>query len=123
MSAAWAKFFLGDRFLELVVIATIFIGILSLFIFLKPFIFPAYGYNHPPLVVCVPMDQNMTQIQYLGGYDAGFVGTFLIETDSYSITLEESPRVGKSVWVTNASSIKVFAEDASTGTFYQIGGI
>lgn len=71
--------------------------------------------------VAPPTGENITQILWLGGYDAGFVGNFKIVYDD-TMVIVPAPSVGKCVYVMNATgNITVYGQDITSGGWIKLG--
>lgn len=68
-----------------------------------------------------PYGRNITQIQWVGGEDAGFVGNFKIIYDDVEIIVP-SPSIGKCIYVSNSTGkIIVYGQDITSGGWIKLG--
>lgn len=73
------------------------------------------GNVHPPY------GKNVTQIQFLGGWDSGFIGNLKIESDDGEIIVP-APDVGYCIYITDASqNLTVYGQDISSGGWTRLG--
>jgi hypothetical protein len=73
------------------------------------------GNIHPPV------GKNITQIQWVGGWDAGFVGNFKVLYDDTEMIVPV-PEVGKCVYIYNVTGkIVVYGQDSTSGGWTKLG--
>ena len=68
-----------------------------------------------------PHGDNITQVQWLGGWDGGFVGNFKIKTDTSEIIVP-TPAVGYCIYLYDApGNITVYGQDTTSGGWIKLG--
>lgn len=68
-----------------------------------------------------PRGDSVTQIQWLGGWDSGFVGNMKIQYDNTEIIVP-TPDIGHCIYLYNVSGdIIVYGQDSSSGGWIQLG--
>jgi hypothetical protein len=73
------------------------------------------GNIHPP------HGDNITQIQWLGGWDSGFVGNMKIRYDNKEIIVP-TPTIGYCIYLYNVSGdVIVYGQDSASGGWIQLG--
>jgi hypothetical protein len=73
------------------------------------------GNIHPP------RGDNVIQIQWLGGWDSGFVGNMKIQYDDTEIIVP-TPTIGHCIYLYNVSGdIIVYGQDSSSGGWIKLG--
>lgn len=73
------------------------------------------GNIHPP------KGDNITQIQWLGGWDGGFVGNLKVVYTGGEVVVP-TPDIGECVYLYDVPrTVTVFGQDAATGRWIQLG--
>jgi hypothetical protein len=68
-----------------------------------------------------PHGENVTQIQWIGGEDAGFVGNFKIVYDDETVIVP-APTIGKCIYIFNSTGkIIVYGQDITSGGWTKLG--
>lgn len=77
--------------------------------------------SHAPAAT-VEIINDTARITWWGGWDAGFVGDFMVTSDNYTLYVQRPGEVRGYVDVPAADNITVYAEDVTTGRYVKIGG-